>query len=167
MRYKAFAVMPLLAAGVMCLAISFDSLSRNPRVGPVVSPQGFHEVARYKLGGEGGWVYLTMDSASRRLYISRGTRVVVINIDNGSVVGEIPNTNGVHGIALAFDAGKGFVSDGRDNKVTMFDLKTLKPTGEVKTGQNPDAIIYDDGSKRVFAFNGGSSYSSPLHPPPH
>jgi YVTN family beta-propeller protein len=82
---------------------------------------------------------------------------MVVNIDNGSVVGEIPNTNGVHGIALATDVGKGFASDGRDGKVTIFDLNTLKATSEVKAGRNPDAIIYDDGTKRVFAFNGGSS----------
>src|SRR5215469_10079916 len=112
MRSKALAVWVFLAAIVTFMALSNDTWSRS-RVGSApVSPQRFHEVARYKLGGEGGWDYLTMDGESRRLYISRGTRVVVLNIDNGSVVGEIPNTNGVHGVALAIDVGKGFVSDG-------------------------------------------------------
>ena len=157
MRCKVVKIAPLLAAALMCLAVSYNTLSRNPPPSPTVSPQGFHEVAKYKLGGEGGWDYLTMDSAARRLYISRGNKVVVVNIDDGSVAGEIPNTNGVHGIALATDVGKGFVSDGRDGKVTIFDLNTLKVTGEAPAGRNPDAIIYDDGSKRVFAFNGGSS----------
>ena len=157
MRCRVVRVSPLLVAAAMLLAVSFNTLSRTPVDGPAVSPQGFHQVAKYKLGGEGGWDYLTMDSAARRLYISRGNRVVVVNIDDGSVAGEIPNTNGVHGIALATEFGKGFVSDGRDGKVTVFDLNTLKPTGEVKAGRNPDAIIYDDGTKRVFAFNGGSS----------
>ena len=157
MSSRASSVCAFVAAIFVCLAVSFNTMSRSPARGPAVSPQGFHQVAKYKLGGEGGWDYLTMDSATRRLYISRGTRVVVINIDTGAVVGEIPNTNGVHGVAVASEFGKGFVSDGRDDKVTVFDLNTLKPTGEVKAGRNPDAIIYDDGSKRVFAFNGGSS----------
>jgi len=160
MRRKALAVTVFLAATVVCSVSSYghhSGLARNWTVNPVVSPEGFHQVARYKLGGPGGWDYLTMDSAARRFYISRGNRVVVINIDDGSVVGEIPNTNGVHGIALATDLGKGFVSDGADGKVTIFDLNTLKPIGEAKAGRNPDAIIYDDGTKRVFAFNGGSS----------
>jgi DNA-binding beta-propeller fold protein YncE len=159
MRCKVLAVALFLGTGLACLSsyTHYDALARNPIVNPAGSPQGFHRVAKYKLGGEGGWDYLTMDSATRRFYISRGNKVVVINIDNGSVVGEIPNTNGVHGIALATDVGKGFVSDGRDGKVTIFDLNTLKVTGEAKAGRNPDAIIYDDGTKRVFAFNGGSS----------
>jgi len=159
-RRKALAVTVFLAATVVCSISSYghhSGLARNWTVNPVVSPEGFHQVARYKLGGPGGWDYLTMDSAARRFYISRGNRVVVINIDDGSVVGEIPNTNGVHGIALATDLGKGFASDGADGKVTIFDLNTLKPIGEAKAGRNPDAIIYDDGTKRVFAFNGGSS----------
>jgi DNA-binding beta-propeller fold protein YncE len=141
----------------MCLAMSSKTMPRNPARGPAASPQGFHQVAKYKLGGEGGWDYLTMDSAARRLYISRGNRVVVVNIDDGSVAGEIPNTNGVHGIALAPDVGKGFVSAGRDGKVVIFDLNTLKVTGEAPAGKTPDAIIYDDGTRRVFAFNGNSS----------
>ena len=160
MRCKALAVALFLAAALALMASSYqhiEALGRSPVVNPAGSPEGFHQVAKYKLGGPGGWDYLTMDSATRRFYISRGNRVVVINIDDGSVVGEIPNTNGVHGIALATDVGKGFVSAGTDGKVVIFDLNTLKVTGEAKAGRNPDAIIYDDGTKRVFAFNGGSS----------
>jgi YVTN family beta-propeller protein len=82
--------------------------------------------------------------------------VVVVDTDTDAVVGEVPNTNGVHGIAIADDLGRGFISDGRDDSVTIFDPKTLKTLGTVKTGKNPDAIIYDPASKKVFAFNGGS-----------
>ncbi|MBV9342813.1 MAG: YncE family protein [Acidobacteria bacterium] len=118
---------------------------------------GLHILNTYKLGGEGGWDYLKMDSDSRRLFISRSTHVMVIDADSGKPVGEIPDTPGVHGIALAPDLGRGFTSNGREGSVTIFDLKTLKPVGKVKeVGKNPDAILYDPASKRVFTFNGGS-----------
>jgi DNA-binding beta-propeller fold protein YncE len=107
------------------------------------------------MGGEGGWDYLTMDSESRRLYVSRGTRVAVVDADSGAAVGEIPSTAGVHGIALAPDAHRGFTSNGRSSTITIFDTGTLAVVGEVKsTGENPDAIMYDPASRRVFAFNG-------------
>src|ERR1700720_1494909 len=120
-------------------------------------PSGYHVAKTFKLGGEGGWDYLTVDSKARRVYISRGTHVMVVDADSGALVGDIPNTNGVHGIAIASDMDKGFISDGRDNAVTIFDLKTLKILGTAATGKNPDAIIYDPASKRVFTFNGGSN----------
>jgi DNA-binding beta-propeller fold protein YncE len=119
-------------------------------------PSGYHVTKKIVLGGEGGWDALTVDSKARRVYISRGTHVMVVDADTGAVVGDIPNTNGVHDIAIAPDLNKGFVSDGRDGTVTIFDLKTLKALGTAPTGKNPDAIIYDPASKRVFAFNGGS-----------
>jgi YVTN family beta-propeller protein len=119
---------------------------------------------KFTLGGEGGWDYLTYDPAGKRLFISRGTRVMVVDPEKGSVIGEIPNTAGVHGIALAQDLGKGFTSNGRDNTVTVFDLKTLKETAKIKLegGENPDAIIYDPASKRVFAFNGRSKNATAI-----
>jgi DNA-binding beta-propeller fold protein YncE len=117
-------------------------------------PSGYHVSKTIKLGGEGGWDYLTV--AGRRVYISRGTHVMVVDADTGAVVGDIPNTNGVHGIAIAADLDKGFISDGRDNNVTIFDVKTLRVLGTAPTGKNPDAIIYDPASKRVFTFNGSS-----------
>jgi DNA-binding beta-propeller fold protein YncE len=118
---------------------------------------GYHLVKKVPLGGEGGWDYLTVDSAARRLYITRATRVMVVDADSGAVVGEIPDTAGVHGVALAPEFGRGFTSNGRAAAVTIFDLKTLKPLGQVKTGDNPDAILYDPASKRVFTFNGRSN----------
>lgn len=117
---------------------------------------GYHVVQKIPLGGEGGWDYLTVDSAARRLYVSHATHVVVVDLDTGKVAGDIPDTPGVHGIALAPELNRGFVSNGRANTATIFDLKTLKALGQVKTGTNPDSILYDPLSKRVFTFNGRS-----------
>jgi YVTN family beta-propeller protein len=119
-------------------------------------PSGYHLLQKITLGGEGGWDYLTLDHQAHRLYISRSTHVMVVDINSGKVIGDIPDTKGVHGIALVPDVGKGFTSNGRDNAVTIFDLQTLKVLGQVPVGKNPDAIIYDAASKRVFTFNGGS-----------
>jgi len=108
--------------------------------------------------GEGGWDYLMVDPAARRLYVTRGTRVLVLNADSGATEGEIPNTDGVHGVAIASDLGRGFTSNGRANTITIFDPKTLATLGIVKTtGENPDAILYDPLSHRVFTFNGRSA----------
>jgi YVTN family beta-propeller protein len=117
---------------------------------------GYHIIKRLKVGGDGGWDYLTVDEAARRLYISRSTHVMVINIDTDKVVGDIPNTPGVHGIAVAPELNLGYTSNGTSNSSTIFDLKTLKVVGEVKTGENPDAIIYEPISKKVLTFNGRS-----------
>lgn len=107
------------------------------------------------LGGEGGWDYLSMDSAARRLYVSRGTRAVVVDVDAKKVVGEIPDTKGIHGIALAPGLDRGFTSNGGTSTVTVFSLSKLEKQGEVKTtGDNPDAILFDPFTKRVFTFNG-------------
>lgn len=122
----------------------------------MAADSGYHLIDTYKLGGEGGWDYLTLDSSSRRLYISRATHVIVIDVDWGKPVGDIPDTPGVHGIALAPELGRGFTSNGREGTVTIFDLQSLKTIKKVKAGENPDAILYDPASKRVFAFNGRS-----------
>src|SRR5581483_485536 len=123
---------------------------------------GYHITGEIQVGGEGGWDYLTVDSGARRLYVSHATHVVVVDVDSNKVVGDIPNTPGVHGIAIADDLGKGFVSNGRGNNVTIFDLKTLKTTGTAPTGENPDSIRYDAVSKRVFAFNGRSKSATAI-----
>jgi DNA-binding beta-propeller fold protein YncE len=120
-----------------------------------VSVSGYHVVKTIPIGGEGQWDYVIVDSASRRVYISHATHVVVLDADSYAIVGDIPNTDGVHGIALAPDLGRGFTSNGRTNTVTIFDLKTFKTIDTVAIGgQNPDAIFYDIASKRVFVFNG-------------
>ncbi|MGE5083146.1 MAG: YncE family protein [Acidobacteriota bacterium] len=124
---------------------------------------GYHVVKTYKVGGDGGWDYLTVDASARRFYISRGTHVIVLDADSGKNVGDIPDTPGVHGIALAPELGKGFVSNGREGTVTVFDLKTLAPSGsKIKVGENPDAILYEPATKRVFTFNGRSQDSTAI-----
>jgi DNA-binding beta-propeller fold protein YncE len=123
---------------------------------------GYHLIKKLELGGSGGWDYLFVDSDARRLYVSRATHVVVVDVDSGNVIGDIPNTNGVHGIAVASEFGRGFTSNGRDSSVSIFDLKTLQPIGSVKVEKNPDAIIYDSATRRVFAFNRGSSSASAI-----
>jgi YVTN family beta-propeller protein len=123
--------------------------------------QGAHHViGKIQIGGEGGWDYLTVDSAARRLYVSHATKVVVVDLDTDKVVGDIPDTAGVHGIAVASKLNRGYSSNGRTNNVTIFDLKTLKTLGHIETRQNPDAIAYDPVSNHVFTFNGRSKDST-------
>jgi YVTN family beta-propeller protein len=123
---------------------------------------GYSVVKKIPIAGSGGFDYLTVDADARRLYVSHGTQVEVIDIDSLRVVGSIPKTPGVHGIAIAPESGRGFVSDGQGNNVTVFDLKTLKSITDVPTGQKPDAIIYDPATQRVFAFNGGSNSATAI-----
>jgi DNA-binding beta-propeller fold protein YncE len=117
-------------------------------------------IDKLQVGGEGGWDYLTADGAAHRLYVSRGTHVMVVDLNTKKVVGDILGTLGVHGIALAPELNRGFTSNGGMDAVTIFALDTLKPVGEVKTGKNPDAILYDPASGRVFTFNGRSGDST-------
>ncbi|PYV69085.1 MAG: YVTN family beta-propeller domain-containing protein [Acidobacteria bacterium] len=124
---------------------------------------GLHLVKTYKLGGEGGWDYLKADADSRRLFISRATHVIVVDMDSGKPVGDIPDTPGVHGIALANELGRGFISNGGEGSVSIIDLKTLALISKVKAvGENPDAILFDPATKRVFTFNGRSHDSTAI-----
>ena len=123
---------------------------------------GYHVANTYKPGGDGGWDYLTTDADARRIYISRGTHVMVLDADSGKSVGDIADTPGVHGIALAPDLGRGFTSNGREGTVSIFDIKTMATSSKVKVGDNPDAILYDPGTKRVFTFNGRSQDSTAI-----
>jgi YVTN family beta-propeller protein len=145
-----------LAASIGSASLSGKSASTTP------GPSGYHLLKKITLGGEGGWDYITFDSPTRRLFISRQSKVIVLDVDSEKVVGEIPNTEGVHGIALAPEFNRGFTSNGRANTVTIFDLKTLAVIGTVPAGTNPDAIVYDPASKRVFAMNGRSSNSTAI-----
>ncbi|HSS97294.1 MAG TPA: YncE family protein [Terriglobales bacterium] len=120
------------------------------------SEEGYHVIKKIPIPGQGGFDYLTIDEGARRLYVSHGTQVEVLDVDSGDIVGKIPNTQGVHGITIAPELGRGFVSDGQASTVTIFDIKTLNTIAEVPTGKKPDAIIYDPATSRVFAFNGGS-----------
>lgn len=117
----------------------------------------YHLLTRIPLGGEGGWDYLTVDSAAHRLYVTRSTHVMVVDTEKNAIAGDIPNTPGVHGVALAPKLGHGYTSNGRENSVTIFDLKTLKEIQRVPVGKNPDAILFDPATTRVFTYNGGSN----------
>ena len=123
---------------------------------------GYHVIKKIPIPGEGSWDYLTVDESARRLYVSHGTQVEVLDVDSGAIVGKIPNTPGVHGIAIAPELGRGFVSNGQSSTVTIFDLKTLNTISQVPTGKKPDAIIYDPATSRVFAFNGGSNSATAI-----
>jgi YVTN family beta-propeller protein len=122
-------------------------------------------VKTWKLGGDGGWDYLTADSDGHRLFIARATRVMVIDTESGKQVGEIPDTAGVHGVALDYEIGRGFTSNGREDTVSVFDLKSLAVEKKIKVGSGPDAILYDSFSKRVFTFNSKSHRDIYLTPP--
>src|SRR5438477_186110 len=119
----------------------------------VTAAPHYHVVKHFPVPGDTGWDYLTIDSASHRLFISRGDHVSVLDVASGKVVGEIPKTEGVHGIAIARDLHRGFVSAGRLNSVTIFDLDSLKVIGDAPTSERPDAIIFEPLSSRVFTFN--------------
>jgi DNA-binding beta-propeller fold protein YncE len=124
---------------------------------------GYHLIKKMPVGGEGGWDYLTVDSEARRIYLARGTHVMVVDEDKGEVVGDIPDTKGVHGIALAKDLGKGYTSNGQANTVTVFDIATLKTLSTIKvTGENPDSVLYDAANKRVWTFNGRTANATAI-----
>jgi DNA-binding beta-propeller fold protein YncE len=114
----------------------------------------YHLVKEIAVGGEGGWDYLAEDAPAHRLYVSHGTKIVVIDMAQGTVVGEIDSLPGVHGFAVASELGLGFASNGRENKAAVVDLKTLAITRRVDTGENPDAILYVPGFQEVYTFNG-------------
>jgi DNA-binding beta-propeller fold protein YncE len=147
-NWKYFITAALLVACIFVLA-------RYGRAN-AAGPSGYQVVKTVPVPGDGFWDYVTVDSDARRIYISHATKVVVLDADSFAVAGEIPDTQGVHGIALAPDLGRGFTSNGRAGTATIFELKTLKTLGTVNTGKNPDAILYDSVTKHVFTFNGGS-----------
>jgi len=118
---------------------------------------GYHQIRKISIPGDGSWDYLTTDPATGRVFVSHGNQVDVVDGAKGEVVGTITGLKLVHGIALAPEFNHGFISDGAANQVVMFDMKTLAKIGEVAAGMNPDGIIYDLASKRVFAFNGRSA----------
>src|SRR5258708_11233175 len=153
MRKAGIVGFALLLAFAACM---FFYIEKTHAAGAAAPGSGYKVTGKIPVAGEGGWDYLVVDTDARRLYLSHSTHVVVFDVDSHAVVGDIPDTQGVHGIALAPDLGRGFVSSGRANSVTIFDLKTLKTIATVPAGTNPDAILYDGVSKHVFAFNGRS-----------
>src|ERR1035438_442597 len=151
--YSAVMKTTLLASGLTALLAAATAFA---------APPTYKVVNKIKIGGATRWDYVYLDSENHRLYVSHATQTEVIDTTTDKLVGTIPDTKGVHGIAIANDLGKGFTSDGADNDVTMFDIKTLKVLGKIKTGQNPDSIIYEPVTHRVFTFNGRSSDSTSI-----
>src|ERR1700676_4469121 len=132
---------------ICCVALAFGSDA---------SSGNFKVVKRVPLEGGGRWDYVTADSDSHRVYIARATHVSVLDSETGAVVGDIPDTPGVHGVAIADDLGIGFISEGQTNKVAVFDLKTLKVESQIATGEDPDSILYHSATHQVFVQNGKS-----------
>jgi len=128
------------------------------------SAEGYKVLNKIKVGGTGGWDYLAVDPATQRIFASHGGIVEVVDIKAGKPVGQITQLHGVHGIAVASDVGKGFISNGQSNSVTIFDLKTLEKTGEPAVGgQNPDAICYEPKTQRIFTMNGRTNDSTAIN----
>lgn len=151
--------MPFAAALALCAVVQAQSPAATSPAQPASAKAAgpYHLIQTFDVGGEGGWDLLAVDPESHRLYVPRGNRVMVIDTDSGKAVGEIPGTDGVHGVALAHALGKGFTSNGKAGTVTMFDLKTLKVVQTVKAGENPDAIIFEPVNQVVLCFNGRSN----------
>ena len=125
---------------------------------------GYHVIRKIPVGGEGSWDYITFDPAASRLFVAHANRVDVLDPESGKVIGEIPDTPGVHGIALVPEAGKGFVSNGKTDNVAVFDLKTLATLGHVATGKKPDAIVYDGAARLVLVSDGDSDDLTVIDP---
>jgi DNA-binding beta-propeller fold protein YncE len=138
---------------LLLLACSVSALAASPN---------YSVIKKIPIPGNGSFDYLTVDESARRLYVSHGTQVEVLDIDSLALVGSIPKTPGAHGVAIAPESGRGFVSEGQANAVRIFDLKTLKEITEVPAGKKPDAIIYDSATSRVFAFNGESNSATAI-----
>src|SRR3954452_9947732 len=139
--------MPSIRTAIIGLSVIFATWQ---------SGAGYKVEARYPVAGNGGFDYVTIDSAARRLYLSHGTQVDVIDPDTGKLIGTIADTPGVHGVALAQEFKHGFTSNGRENKVSMFDPTSLQLINKIDVGKGPDGIYYDPATKRVFTNNHGS-----------
>jgi DNA-binding beta-propeller fold protein YncE len=139
--------------GLLCMTAGLSSAAS-----PI-----YRVVEKIPVPGDGGWDYLSIDPAARRLYISHGAQVQILDLDHEKIVGTIADTPGVHGIAIAAELGRGYTSNGKEGTVTIFDLKTTKPIDRVKVrGENPDAIVFEPVTRRVFTFNGRTSDATAL-----
>ncbi|GGA00078.1 YncE family protein [Dyella caseinilytica] len=155
----------LSVAVCTALLASFTALAATPSIEGAAAQPAYKLINQLKLGGAGGWDYLSFDAQRRHLFVSRGDHVAVIDVDANKQIGTIPNTNGVHGIAIAQDLHHGFTSNGKSDSVTVFDLDTLKTVTTITgTGQKPDAILYDQASHHVLTFNGKSGNASVIDP---
>jgi DNA-binding beta-propeller fold protein YncE len=152
LRLRVLAAVPVVALGMVV------------SVGAQEPHSGQDKVRRLEIGGEGGWDFLEVDPATNRLFVARGTHVVVVDLESEKVVGEIPETPGVHGVAFVADLGRGFTSNGGDSTVTAFDTKTLRTLGKVKANGRPDIIYFEPVSRRIFTFNHGTNDTTAIDP---
>jgi len=154
-----------LSTGLKRLALSASLVLLSSFALAVAATGGYHLLNKYPFGAAEGssreyFDYITVDSAARRVYLSHGTEIKVIDADNGSLIGNITGLKQDHGVAVASEFGRGFITDGGQGKVVFFDLKTLKVTGEAKADNDADSITYDPVSKRVFVMNGDPNSST-------
>ena len=149
----------IVLAGLLGLGLVWLGLAAVQQA----NPSGYHLLKKIVIGGEGGWDYLALEGQSRLLYVSHGNAFEIVNVDTGVKSEPITNLKGVHGVAFALDRGRGYISNGRGNSVSVFDLKTNKVLEEIpSSGQNPDAIMYDAFSGRVFTFNGRTANATAI-----
>ena len=155
MKKKSFFLTVLLVLGMVGFGLAASQQA---------NPAGYHQVKKFVIGGdEGGWDYMALDASTRLLYVTHGTQVEIVNVDTGTKLEPIAGLKGVHGVAFAPDKGRGYISNGQGNSFTVFDLKTNKVLMEIPiAGQNPDAIIYDKFSNRVFTFNGQTANATAI-----
>jgi len=142
-----------MQSSVLGLLLACVGLGAHPGQAADKAPQ-YRALGEIPVGGDTGWDYLSIDGDARRLYVAHGSHIAVIDLDAGRVVGDIPDTPGVHGFAIAHDLGRGFSSNGGEAKVSIVELASLKTLGKVGTGENPDAVLYEPARKEVYAFNG-------------
>ena len=155
---------PVFARLLSLVALGVVGGPTGTSLAPQATPSRYHVTRRIPVAGDGGWDYVTFDTARSRLFIARSTRVQVVDANSGQLVGEIPNTGGVHGVALAYSLNKGYTSNGRDTTVTVFDFVSLAPQKTIRvTGANPDGILYDSVTQRVFTFNGAGQNATAIN----
>jgi DNA-binding beta-propeller fold protein YncE len=158
------AAVPVLPARALTAALLLLATPPAALVAQTSAGASYHVARDLKLGGDGRWDYVTVDSVGHRLFIARQTRVMVVDPASGKLLGEIPGLNGAHGVALVYATGHGFATSGHDSTVTMFDLKTLRVLRRTRAADDADAVLYDPASKRVFTFNGDAHSSSVIDP---
>jgi len=134
------------------------------RVGAPLAAQDYHVGHTYTLGGDGGWDYLALDTVGHRMFIARQNRVMVVNPDNGTLLGEVPGLNRAHGVAFDYAGGHGFATSGGDSTVYMFDLKSLAVVGTIHAAEDDDAILYDPATRRIYTMNGDAESATAIDP---
>jgi DNA-binding beta-propeller fold protein YncE len=131
---------------------------------PILSAQSYEVTHTYTVGGDGGWDYVTTDAPNHRLFIGRQNRVMVVDMNDGHLIAEVPGIDGAHGVVVAPGTGRGFATSGEDSSVVMFDLRTYKTLARIPAGDDADAIIYDPSSSRVISFNGDANPATVIDP---